>query len=901
MSFFPTQIFEEGTTEEKGENARLAAFVGAIAVGDLVKSTLGPKGMDKILQSASTGDIMVTNDGATILKSIALDNAAAKVLVNISKVQDDEVGDGTTSVAVLAAELLREAEKLVDKKIHPQTIIEGYRIASQAALKALEESAVDHSKSPEAFRKDLVAIARTTLSSKVLSQDRDHFSQLAVDAILRLKKSSDLSHIQIIKKAGGKLSDSYLDEGFILDKKIGVNQPKRLEKAKILVANTSMDTDKVKIFGARVKVGSTGKLAELEKAEKDKMKAKVEKIKAHGINCFINRQLIYNWPEQLFTDAGIMSIEHADFDGIERLALVTGGEIASTFDHPDQIKLGHCDLIEEVIIGEDTLIKFSGVAAGEACTIVLRGATEQLLDEAERSLHDALAVLSQTVIEPRTTLGGGCAEMVMAKAVEGAATRIEGKKQVAVSSFAIALRQLPTILADNAGLDSGELVARLRKAIYDGLTTYGLDLMTPGGGIADMREVGVVESYKLKKAVVSSASEAAELLLRVDDIIRAAPRRRERIRIAFSSSPCYSTIFSANIRSYPFILANHQTNIYLAINAEQATKQQQTNMMAMDSADDVISIESSDNDSDCRIVKVIPSPAKRGKNKSRWQNKLSSKTRGTLADWRGRDMTTRQLNEAVYEDRPSMSSASRRYTKHPSVGLMTTPCGLQGTNSKTDYMYLPDTGPNDTSTFTGAGSCAIQHVDLEDQHRSARSRSGSTATLDFSPERQSHKRSGEDAREIIGMLDEPSESTELVDTKDNTMLDASTVGVMPHDGDYPTSTPEASSEKPDAAILTMHPQNGQNISEGDSSFGPINAPLQPHKEASASGGQLRRAGRRLAWESVVNITAFKALPGPLFTRPKPILGTVTYKSMMEERAAQKTKERKGKHNNIASC
>ena len=457
---------------------------------------------------------MVTNDGATILKSIALDNAAAKVLVNISKVQDDEVGDGTTSVAVLAAELLREAEKLVAQKIHPQTIIEGYRIASQAALKALEASAVDHSKNPEAFKQDLIAIARTTLSSKVLAQDRDQFSKLAVEAVLRLKTSSDLSHIQIIKKAGGKLSDSYLDEGFILDKKIGVNQPKRLEKAKILVANTSMDTDKVKIFGASLKVSSTSKLAELEKAEREKMKAKVEKIKAHGINCFINRQLIYNWPEQLFTDAGIMSIEHADFDGIERLALVTGGEITSTFDHPEQVKLGHCDVIEEVMIGEDTLIKFSGVAAGQACTIVLRGATDQLLDEAERSLHDALAVLSQTVIEPRTTLGGGCAEMVMAKAVEGAATRVEGKKQTAVAAFAIALRQLPTILADNAGLDSGDLVARLRKAIYDGMTTYGLDLMTPGGGITDMRELGVIESYKLKKAVVNSASEAAEVSLK---------------------------------------------------------------------------------------------------------------------------------------------------------------------------------------------------------------------------------------------------------------------------------------------------------------------------------------------------------------------------------------------------
>ncbi|EPS43328.1 hypothetical protein H072_2683 [Dactylellina haptotyla CBS 200.50] len=528
-SFNPVNIFGDEVTEEKGENARLSAFVGAIAVGDLVKSTLGPKGMDKILQSASSGEITVTNDGATILKSIALDNAAAKVLVNISKVQDDEVGDGTTSVCVLAAELLREAEKLVDQKIHPQTIIAGYRTAKEAALKALQKAAVDHGSDPAAFREDLLSIARTTLSSKVLSQDKEHFAKIAVDAVLRLKGSTNLTNIQIIKKAGGKLIDSYLDEGFILDKRIGVNQPKRLEKAKILVANTAMDTDKIKIFGARVKVDSTGKLAELERAEKEKMKQKVEKIKAHGINCFVNRQLIYNWPEQLFADAGIVSIEHADFDGIERLALVTGGEIASTFDHPDTVKLGHCDLIEEVIIGEDTLIKFSGVAAGEACTIVLRGATEHLLEEADRSLHDALSVLSQTVVETRTVLGGGCSEMLMSKAVDTEAQNADGKHALAIEAFGRALRQLPTILADNAGFDSSELVAKLRSAIYSGHSNSGLDLMTPGGKIADMRDMGVIESYKLKRAVVSSASEAAEMLLRVDNIIRAAPRRRDRM------------------------------------------------------------------------------------------------------------------------------------------------------------------------------------------------------------------------------------------------------------------------------------------------------------------------------------------------------------------------------------
>ncbi|SGZ58988.1 CIC11C00000002525 [Sungouiella intermedia] len=513
------QIFGDQASEERAENARMSAFVGAIAVGDLVKTTLGPKGMDKLLQSASDPDrSLITNDGATILKSIPLDNPAAKVLVNIAKVQDDEVGDGTTSVTVLGAELLREAEKLIEKRIHPQTIIEGYRIARNKAVEALEKVAVNHGKDADKFRQDLINIAKTTLSSKILSQDKDQFSEL--------KGSTNLNHIQIIKKPGGKLADSYLDEGFILEKKFGINQPKKITNAKILVANTSLDTDKVKIFGAKFKVDSTSKLAELEKAEKNKMKAKVDKIKKFGINVFINRQLIYDYPEQLFTDAKINSIEHADFDGVERLALVTGAEVASTFDNPEKVKLGTCECIEEILIGEDTFLKFSGVSAGEACTIVLRGATEQGLDEAERSLHDALSVLSQTTRETRTVLGGGCSEMVMSKAVDQAAANETGKKALAIEAFGRALRALPTILADNAGFDSSELVTKLRSAIYNGMTTSGLDLNE--GQVADMRELGIVESFKLKRAVVSSASEAAEVLLRVDNILRAKPRTADR-------------------------------------------------------------------------------------------------------------------------------------------------------------------------------------------------------------------------------------------------------------------------------------------------------------------------------------------------------------------------------------
>ncbi|SCU86553.1 LAME_0D06656g1_1 [Lachancea meyersii CBS 8951] len=521
------QIFGDQVTEERAENARMSAFVGAIAVGDLVKTTLGPKGMDKLLQSANSGNSMVTNDGATILKAIPLDNPAAKVLVNISKVQDDEVGDGTTSVTVLSAELLREAEKLIDQgKIHPQTIIEGFRIASKAALCALEKTAVDHSASKEEFYQDLISIAKTTLSSKILSQDKEHFSKLAADSIMRLGGSVNLEHIQVLKIIGGRLSDSFLDEGFILPKRFGNNQPKRVENAKILIANTSLDTDKVKVFGAKFKVDSTSKLAQLEKAEKTKMKNKIDKISKFGINTFINRQLIYDYPEQLFTDLSINSIEHADFEGVERLALVTGGEVVSTFDNPEKCKLGECDVIEEVMIGEETFTKFSGCKAGEACTIVLRGATDQVLDEAERSLHDALSVLSQTTKETRTVLGGGCAEMIMSKAVDTAAQNVDGKKSYAVEAFGRALRQLPTILADNAGFDSSELVSKLRSSIYGGMTTSGLNLNN--GSIADMRELGIVESYKLKRAVVNSASEAAEVLLRVDNIIRAKPRTANR-------------------------------------------------------------------------------------------------------------------------------------------------------------------------------------------------------------------------------------------------------------------------------------------------------------------------------------------------------------------------------------
>jgi T-complex protein 1 subunit beta len=507
----------------------MSSFVGAIAVADLVKTTLGPKGMDKILQSVSDPNnmrITITNDGATILKSVPVDNPAAKVLVDIAKTQDDTVGDGTTSVTVLCGELLREAEFLINQRIHPMTIVQGWRQAVKIARETLEANAIDNSADEAMFRDDLMNIARTTLSSKLLFVEKDHFAKLAVDAVLRLRGSGNLDYIQVIKKPGGRLGDSSLEDGFVLNRSFGIGQPRRVEKAKILVANTPMDTDKIKIYGSRVKVDSMAKVAEIEEAEKDKMRNKCQKIIDHGISCFVNRQLIYNFPEQIFTDAGLVSIEHADFDGIERLAAVTGGEIASTFDRPDLVTLGECDLIDEIMIGEDRLIRFSGCKSGTACSIILRGASSHLLDEAERSLHDALCVLTETVKETRVICGGGCMEMAMANAIDKQTPTVAGKQALAMEAFSRALRQLPTIIADNAGYDSSDLVTKLRAAHASGDKNAGLDMTC--GELGNMWDLGVREAYKSKLQVLVSAAEAAEMILRVDDIIKCAPRQRQQ-------------------------------------------------------------------------------------------------------------------------------------------------------------------------------------------------------------------------------------------------------------------------------------------------------------------------------------------------------------------------------------
>lgn len=439
------------------------------------------------------------------------------------------MGDGTTTVAVMAGELLREAEKLVRKKIHPQHIIQGWRLAKDVALKKLKSISFDHSESEEIFKEDLMNIAMTTLSSKLLNQDKEHFAKIAVDAVIRLKGSGKLDYIHMIKKPGGTMKDSYLEEGFILEKSITVGCPKKLENPKIMVANTPMDYDKIKIYGTKVKVESFDKVAEIEAAEKSKMKEKVEKIMTFKPDVFINRQLVYNYPEQLFADKGVMVIEHADFEGMERIAAAVGAEILSTFEKPERREevLGGCTAIEEIMLGEDKVIKFSGCKSGSACTIVLRGSSIHLLEEAERSMHDALCVLVTLIRNKRVVYGGGNSEMQMAGACEELAKVTRGKAALAVHSFAKALIQLPVAIADNGGYDAAELVQELKVDLENGKLSSGLNMTN--GTIGCMKEQKVTEVLRVKEQALLSACEAAELIVRVDDIIRCAPRKRERM------------------------------------------------------------------------------------------------------------------------------------------------------------------------------------------------------------------------------------------------------------------------------------------------------------------------------------------------------------------------------------
>lgn len=481
-------------------------------VVNFIKTSLGPRGMDKLMVTEN-GDIKITNDGATILRNIKKDGIVVNILNEVCSVIDQEIGDGTTTLCCLVGELMLEAEKLVKMNVHPQFIIQGFRLAAKEAVNTLIKNSFDNSNNLELFCADLLDIARTTLNSKVVATQKELFARIALKAVLRLKGSTDLNRINIIKKCGGSLKDSFLDEGFILNKKIEFNQPKKIKNAKILIVNTPLDSDRIKIHGIKIKVKSISNLARIEIGEQKKLLDKCRKILAHGINVVINRQLIYNRQERFFSDHGILAIEQADFDGIEKLALATGAEIASTFDEPAKIKLGKCKLVEEVVIGEDKCVRFEGCPNHGSCSIIIRGSNEQILDEAERSLHDTLCILIQSIRSPNYIWGGGYPEMKIGISIENFSRKFQGKTLLSIISFANAIQKIPEIIIENSGLEPLFLMNKFKKNCKK---SGDFCLNIEDEDISDAKLSGLIENSKLKTQIIVSAVEAVEMIIRID-------------------------------------------------------------------------------------------------------------------------------------------------------------------------------------------------------------------------------------------------------------------------------------------------------------------------------------------------------------------------------------------------
>lgn len=355
----------------------------------------------------------------------------------------------------------------------------------------------------------------------------DHFADIAVDAISRLKGDMNLDLLNIQKVPGATMKDSYVAPGFLLEKELPASSPNEIVNAKILLADTPMDADKIKIFGAKVRTDSYAALQQISDAESAKMTAKINLIKETGCTVFINRQLIYDEPMELFQKSNITAIEHADFNGIESLQKVLDCDITAFYTKNDKVRLGKCDKISKVSIGDKNFLMFEGCAKDNACSIVLRGSNEHVLDETERSLHDALAVMSQTAIDGRFVYGGGAIEMAIATAIEREARFVEGKVSTVMKAFARAFRVIPTIVLDNAGYDTADMIAKLESVHHSGLSNMGVDVHN--GGIADMGLSGVVESYWSKSHQIRNAVESAVMLIRCDEVIRCAPRQRRGV------------------------------------------------------------------------------------------------------------------------------------------------------------------------------------------------------------------------------------------------------------------------------------------------------------------------------------------------------------------------------------
>ena len=521
----PVLIMREGSERSKGKDAQRNNIMAAKTIAEAVKSSLGPKGMDKMLVDSS-GDVIITSDGRTILDKMDIGHPAAKMMVEVAKTQDAEVGDGTTTSVIVAGELLGKAEDLINKGIHPILIVEGYSKAADKALETLEKIAFSVKPTEKEF---LMKIAATSMASKLVAENKEQLADIVVKAVLHVAQkvgdeyTVDLDDIMVEKKPGESMSETTLIEGLVLDKEVvHSDMPKRVEKAKIALLESALEIEKTK-FDAKINIERPEQMQSFLQEEEHMLKAMVEKIVAAGANVVLCQKGIDDMVQHFLARKGVLAVQRVKESDMKKLAKATGGKPVTNIESLLKSDLGFAEIVEERKIGNDKMTFIEGCKNPHAVAILIRGADKRFVDEAERSLHDALCVVRDVVQEPKIVAGGGAPEMEIARALRSYAETLPGREQLAVRSFGEAMEIVPLTLGENAGLDPIDFLLELRTRHEKGEKWAGVDVFE--GKIKDMKDLEVYEPLAVKKQTIKSANEAATMILRIDDVIASAKMR----------------------------------------------------------------------------------------------------------------------------------------------------------------------------------------------------------------------------------------------------------------------------------------------------------------------------------------------------------------------------------------
>jgi len=515
----PIIVLREGTKREKGKGAQSNNIMAARAISDAVKSTLGPKGMDKMLVD-SMGDVVVTNDGATILKEIDVEHPAAKMIVEVAKSQDEECGDGTTSAVVLTGELLKYAGELLEQNIHPTVICGGYKLAAEKAKETLKKLAIDI-KSGD--KKTLRNIAMTSMASKGASAEKGILADVVVESVSSVaekiggKTIVDLDNIQIQKKQGGGIANTEIIKGIILDKeRVHDGMPKQVKNAKIALINAALEVRKTEV-DARIQIQDPTQLQAFLDEEEGMIKKMVDTVKKSGATVLVCQKGIDDIGQHFLAKDGIYAVRRAKKSDMEKLAKATGAKIVANLDSLSPSDLGHAGLVEEKKIGDDKMTFVVECKNPKAVSILIRGTTEHVVDELERGLHDALSVVKVAIEDGKMTAGGGSAATAIAMALRDYAPTIGGREQMAIEAFANAIEVVPKTLSENAGLDPIDMMLEIRNAHKKGNKYTGINVFN--GKVDDMLKNNVIEPLRVSMQEIEASSEAATMILRIDDVI----------------------------------------------------------------------------------------------------------------------------------------------------------------------------------------------------------------------------------------------------------------------------------------------------------------------------------------------------------------------------------------------